>query len=491
MTMTNMKTWLAAGLTAIVVATGCGGGGGAGGAAGGGTTTVKGAPVGKKPMSKVAAKAAPPPEVKAAGPVVEMSDNDKAKFDKAAKAYADLEKEAQATGWNSGLCSRAAAVWEGLANSAPKMVEARFNVGASYSHCHEDAKAEAAYKAAIAINGAYAPAFANIGEIYLRGGAPDKAKPWFDNALKADPNNAAAHNNLAWMLYQKLRVSTVEAERTRLEDEVLGHLRTALAVEADNLEAFNTFALVYLEGSENNASRLDIAQLLIDQAKKKNDKFAPLYVTSGLLALKRKNVSMALSDFNKAIVLDPNLTEARMNVGSLGISFRKYDDAKAQFEAVLKKEPKNYEAKVGLGVALRGLAAVQKDTKILDDAEKTYKDAQAMQPSAGAAYYNLGLLYANYRLVILNPDDYDGQIDAATKAVGFFTQFKQKGGPPDKIKDAGERIDDLNKLIQTFKEIKALPPEPPAEETPPPAPAPAPGAPAPGATPAPAGGNPK
>ena len=194
------------------------------------------------------------------------------------------------------------------------------------------------------------------------------------------------------MIYEKMHASTVDAERDRLEAEAIDHLRRALAVEAENLAAFNTFALIYLEGSEENQSRLDLSQLLIDQAKKKNDKYAPLYVTSALLYLKKSDVSHAIADLTKAIGLDPGLIEARMDLGSLDVSFRKYDDAKDQFDAVLKKEPKNYDAKIGLGVAMRGIAAVQKNKDMLDAAEKAYLEAKGWQPNNGAAYFNLGLI---------------------------------------------------------------------------------------------------
>ena len=180
-----------------------------GGAKGGGTMAGGGGggPKSKKPMSKLAKDAPPPPEVKAPAKVAEVSQSEKAKWDKAAKEYADIAKQADAAGWTDGLCLQAAAIWKVSANASPKLVEARFNVGAAWSNCHADSKAEKEYNAALSIQ-AYAPALANIGEIYLRGHNESRAKEWFDKALQVDPNNAAAHNNLAWMIYEKMHVST-------------------------------------------------------------------------------------------------------------------------------------------------------------------------------------------------------------------------------------------------------------------------------------------
>jgi protein-L-isoaspartate(D-aspartate) O-methyltransferase len=46
--------------------------------------------------------------------------------------------------------------------------------------------------------------------------------------------------------------------------------------------------------------------------------------------------------------------EARLNLAALSLNNRDYKTAEENFRAVLQAQPKNYEAAIGLGVALRG-----------------------------------------------------------------------------------------------------------------------------------------
>src|SRR5262249_15176411 len=157
-------------------------------------------------------------------------------------------------------------------------------------------------------------------------------------------------------------------------------------------------------GADKNRNRLDLADLLLNEGKKRNDRYAPLWNAMGLLQMKRNNVAKALEDFRQALALDAKLTEARMNVAQIVLSSRNYDEAETQFREVLKLRKNDYAALVGLGVALRGQATVlrsagQQDKFALkiDDAEKSYRGAIEIDRNRPDAYYNLGLLYKDYR----------------------------------------------------------------------------------------------
>ena len=57
-----------------------------------------------------------------------------------------------------------------------------------------------------------------------------------------------------------------------------------------------------------------------------------------------------------------------------------------------------YTATIGLGIALRGL-------NDLDGAEAQYKKAQQIDPQRGDAYYNMGVLYKDFRANKTNDPD--------------------------------------------------------------------------------------
>jgi tetratricopeptide (TPR) repeat protein len=102
--------------------------------------------------------------------------------------------------------------------------------------------------------------------------------------------------------------------------------------------------------------------------------------------------------------------EAHMNFGQLTLSYRGYQDASQAFSRAHELQPQNYDALLGLGAALRGLAQ-------LDDAERRYREAIALDARRPEAYYNLGLLYQDYM---------GGQETQLNQAVAFYNQFVER-----------------------------------------------------------------
>ena len=106
-------------------------------------------------------------------------------------------------------------------------------------------------------------------------------------------------------------------------------------------------------------------------------------------------------------------------------------------------QPKNYEAAIGLGVALRG-------NKKIDDAEAQYNAAQKLDSSNPSSYFNLGLLYQDYK---------DGQKPALHKAQDYYRQFlcHANGSTPDPLKrDAEKRIKDIDEIYVALDEAAKM-----------------------------------
>ena len=113
--------------------------------------------------------------------------------------------------------------------------------------------------------------------------------------------------------------------------------------------------------------------------------------TLGLVWLKRKNVLQGHRPASRRrSSMDPTLHEARMNLAALSLNYRDYPTAEENFRAVLKPQPNNYDAAIGLGVALRG-------NRKFDEAEQQYLTAQKLNPQGPDSYFNLGLLYQEYK----------------------------------------------------------------------------------------------
>lgn len=392
----------------------------------------------KKGMSHLAANAPPPPSGSGGKIDRNLSEDAAHDFAGAVKFYEEQAKG----GWNANACTAAARRFEQVADEHNKMVEALYDAGLSYQNCHMMKDAEARYQQALDIQPTHGPSLSNLGEIYFQGGNESRAKQYWERAVQADKKIVGARNNLAWLMIRDVRSG--KASLSSMQAQILAHLRSVLAVENDNVQAYVLLALFYMQGSEHNKSRLTLAQLLLDKAEKFDDKYPSLYNAEGLLKLKRDDVANALGEFKKAVELDPDFVEARMNVGNIVLGFRKYDEAAEQFQEVLKRQPKNYEAMVGLGIAQRGL-------KQIDDAEQSYKKAADLDGARAEAYFNLGVLYKDFRAN--ETQDLHKAQAAYRMAIKYFSQARGKQNATSDLQaDARDNISDCQKNIQSLDE---------------------------------------
>lgn len=400
-----------------------------------------------KPAPKSGKPAAPPPDdaaiakakaEQAAAAKEGASEKDRAKYDAAVKKYEAAKAAGPITSAN---CKGLADAFQSVGSSKTLGADAHFSAGVILDNCGMRQDAEAEYKTALQINPAHAGALNNIGEGYFRKGDRSGAKTWFDKAVQADPTHASSgYANQGLLLYLEAK----EKGQPALYKEAIGKLRRALAIDAYSMPPYATLALIYYTTAENDKSKLQLAELICKQAKETNAKFAPIYNTLGLIQLRRKNVSAALREFEKAVELDPQFVEAHLNIGAIGLSARQYEKAQASFEAVLKLQPNNFDATMGLGVAMRG-------QRKLDEAEKYYKKAGELDPKSCSPAYNTGLLYGEYNY----------KADPATNshlktAQQLFNQFASCSKDKDRVKDAQRRVKDIDDTFKAIEEQKKI-----------------------------------
>ena len=391
---------------------------------------------------------APPPPAPVAGgadqPKVQVSEDARSDFDRAAAFFAQTEK---ANGWNESTCAQSAASFESVAKEHKQLVDAQYMAGLSWHRCNNLKNAEAAYQKALQMSSNHAQSMSNLGEIYYRQGK-NNAKQWWQRAVQAYQKLVAARNNLASMILEEMRTTTDAKAFAQLDKEAQNHLSSVLAVDNDNIKAYTLYALVFMEGRKRNKNRLDLAKLLMDEADKRNPNYAPLRNARGLLYMYRNNLGAALKQFQAAVQLDPSFVEARMNVGLTTLGFRSYDQALEQFNAVLGINPKNYDAKIGVGIALRGKGD-------LAGAEKAYKEAMQIDGARGEAYYNLGVLEKDFKATA--QDDLRKAQDRYREAQKYFEQFMNKAGvSADDKEEAKNNIDDCKKLVKQVDDFMKM-----------------------------------
>ena len=418
----------------------------------------------------------------------------------------------KANDWNEAACSEVVKKFEDAHDEekSRQFSEATFNEGLAYQRCGNDDKAKALFEKALKEDPKAHSAKAQLALYqYKADGSEDNAISSLQQAvLDAQFQNVPALVNLA--MFQMQRDSAQGADGCKDDMECAKkNLQRALAIDDAYMPAFNQLALYYFQqakkragnnrvsakgargrsittnaamGKRADVQQLELAALVASQAIKKNASYAPIHNTAGLIQNELGQVNGAVAEFASAAKLDPKFFEAQMNYAAVNLSFRGFKQAEDAYRKALDMRPNDYDAHLGLALALRGQIDDSNYDKQLTAVQSELDSCKKLSPDRPEVYYNEGILVQEYRSKGLAKDK---QIGVLTQAKGILQQFVDKAADKPEyagaVKRSKERMEDIDKTVEFLN----LPGEEP--KAPPPAAAPAAGA---AATPAPAGGAP-
>ena len=334
-----------------------------------------------------------------------------------------------------------------------QMTIAWFNSGAVWEECGETEKAEEIYQSITKAVPKYDLAYNNLGVIYWNRKQEGRALEFFNKAVKANPKTKAPRNNLAAALRDKYAHKPSPPDFDKAEHE----LQSVLAVDSSNRLAYENLARLYYDrGRLADKSYLLLANLVVTQATRvlKEDlgvESADIANIKGLLFMERDNQVDALRAFKKAAELEPNHADAHMNIAMISLRFRDYQQAAKSINIALKdrRQKRNIETYLGLGVAQRGL-------RKYGEAEKAFKKAGDVKKSDPRPLYNLGILYQEH---LAANSDGDGKKENET-AKGYFNKFIGKAGSNSKysaaVADAKQRITNIDDYFKALAEMREL-----------------------------------
>lgn len=448
--------------------------------------------------------------------VIKLTQQEKKSLDKALEKYKKTAADADKSGgWTSSQCESMAAAFRAVAGDNPRLFPmAKYNEGVCWMHCNKTSRAGRCYGEALARKPNYAAAKVGLGYIAARKGNRERAFQLFEEAYLMDQGNAEASYNLGVLYRKKMRQGTMSsAERSRImglkalgggdykvyegfvnklakqgeklsyKELAIRHLQTVLAVTAGsdepgarvlNIKAYAMMALVYLDVAKRIKSQLMLAKLVINEADETMKELkglnckgktpteleksvAELKNVDGLIELRKEQLVEAMKRFTAAVDCNPDFVEAHMNIGAIALSFRGYKRAQNSFSVVLKHQPKNVDAIMGLGVAYRGMSAEamadQKD-KFIEKAEAQYRRAMAVAGAGSKQYadglYNLGLLTEDYK--ISNTDE--STIKRLEEAISLYNKFVSHPRANRKARDnALKRIKEANQMINATRQV--------------------------------------
>ncbi len=255
----------------------------------------------------------------------------------------------------------------------------------------------------------------------------EDAQMLYDKVLRVDPDNPAA--NLGMGKLAKMRGEAEEAKRrfslvvnskdapaSMIEDAKNQIADLALNPPPDpvaqakarvNANPQDPEARVLLGDAYAAQKNSDAAFAEYDTAIKLSAKFLHAYAQAGELATTLGDFERANKYFTQGRAIAPDDIELVLGQGDLFFKWKKYDDARAAFERVLKIDPNNAQA-------LWRLANVQRIQGQLADALRNYTRALAIDPNLPEAHFGMGMLMLErgnkdearrqFQMVVSNPN---------------------------------------------------------------------------------------
>lgn len=238
------------------------------------------------------------------------------------------------------------------------------------------AGAIADYSQAIAIDPKFVRAYGNRLRANIRiGAAEDAIVGDYLRAKELDPNFSA--------IYQSIGVYCLQTRKYSCRKDFENLIR----LEPNNEFGYFGRATERLAGLERNATtpgRENLNKIIID------------------------DITSALTDFDKAIQINPKTSDSYNNRGRLKYILGDYDLAIADFDKAVSLNPKNFQALMNRGTANRA-------KKNYDAALKDYAEAEKLEPKAALLMFEKSLLYREI-----------GEIDSAMTSINQALYIEPK-----------------------------------------------------------------
>jgi tetratricopeptide (TPR) repeat protein len=359
--------------------------------------------------------------------------------------------------------------------------EAVYNAGLAYQRCNKDAEAKTEFKAALAIDQKFHRARVQMALYDIKEKGDAALEPTIQQLMQAVQDakfqNVEALVNLA-ALQMRRRATNSDQDGANDFERAKKNLQRALAIDDGFQPAFNQLAMYYFEIAKAKVGRggrrrtatfsksgktdqqmLELAALVCSQAIRKNPNYAQIHNTAGLIQVELQNINSAVQEFQAAAKLDPAFFEAQMNYAAVNLSFRGFEEAEKAYKAALKIKPNDYDAHLGLALAIRGQINDSNWDQRIKEAHAELDQCKKVAPDRAETFYNEGILVQEFEAKGKPDNEVVGVYD---KAIAIFQTFIQKAGGAAEFKDATKRskdrvqdMGDIKKFIQQGLDLKA------------------------------------
>jgi len=189
---------------------------------------------------------------------------------------------------------------------------------------------------------------------------------------------------------------------------------------------------------------------------------AALYNTKGLIHVELGDLPAAVRAFDQARRLAASLVNAHLNYGAVQLQLRQFAKAERAYRDALEVRPTDYEAHLGLALALRG--RIGELTGALVAAAEQLHKAQRLAPERPEAYFNEAVLLERFAAPAATGTQETTRI--LKRTVEAYETFVAKARPHGKFRGA---LDYAKARIAELKaRLAKVRPAVPATSNPPP-----------------------
>ena len=214
-----------------------------------------------------------------------------------------------------------------------------------------------------------------LSEIHIKSGKMDSALIAIQKAVKINPKDAEAHNNMG-LIYFKLK----------LFEKAIKSSKKAIELKPDFVNAHNNLGIIL-----QKIEKFEQAEFRFKKAIELNSDYAEAHYNLGTSSQRLGKLDKAEESYKKVIELKANFVEAHYNLGIISQRLGKLIEAEACYKKVIELKP-NFE------VTYNNLGNTVKELGKLVEAEMYYKKAIELNSDNTMAKQNLDILLREKKL---------------------------------------------------------------------------------------------
>lgn len=323
---------------------------------------------------------------------------------------------------SSGNAAQARSAFQAALSADGNAFKAAYNLGVLADRSGNENQALEFYRRALRILPGYERAAEGIVTIHLRRGSVPDALAFVEPLARNHRTNLHLQALYAEVLVQNQRY-----------DQAWNAARQALRCDERFVPALTAVIKASLR-----QGREELADSILDQALQIEDGNAELHFIRGTRYRDQPGrFRDALNEFQRAVQLRPDYSEARMALGISQLAGGNYQEALTNFQAAARLSPTLVAVHLNLADAYRA-------NKQWEQAKATFEKALQMEPNLAQAHFNLGLMY------MTAGEEFPGLdlLQSLEKAKEEFTQYRNLMGPRLPRDDQSEAyLTDLDRQI--------------------------------------------